>query len=654
MRDGRREHRRSAYRAFHVIMALGFLSFAVLSLLAVAAALSVARRAEWSSRAEALVGTTMIAHALVSVPILTLGWFGVLYRPTLAATVAGCSLATIAATRRGPWRSHLAGIADLGWQIHAAVLELVATAWRTRHVALVGIVTSIFAVFWTLLASYVTPSSSWDGIWYHETIVGYAIQNHGFGLVDIPKSLDYVTSFPKVCETINLWLVFFTDRRLIEAADTLVSPALIASCYVMARRYESDRLMAAGWASVFFLVPGIVLQLRSTYIDVHVATLLLAATMFVTRPELRVRDACVAGLTLALLAGSKGHALTWLPFLAPIALVRLCVGHSRARPVAVLGTLLFSIVMMGVIAAPTYIRNWLVFKNPIYPVDYHIGKVHWPGWVVLDELKRPFWPVVVESFGPHVPGKDFSDTIQHPYGYALSFVVLPLLVIGMPVAVVRLVRSYWPGAQPDRAARNLMLVMVPLLATAPLSPALWSTRYNIHLACALVLGAVWTTSRAGLRIFREGALGAASIASVIMLTWADPRWGIPINDVIELTHKSAEERAVYHWLMYTVPLETGRARETELGPGDVVTFTDNYTFPSILWNERFSNRIVYVPYAGDATAFLDRLRAVRAKWTTAPAGSEEFGVLTAATQEWEQVGLMSITRNWTAFRRRSM
>jgi hypothetical protein len=635
-------------------MALGFLLLAALSLLALAAALSVSIRAQFSSRAETLVGTTIIAHALVSVPILTLGWFGVLYRSTLALAVALCSVAAIAATRRGTWRAHSTSVARAAWDIHASVIDLLVTTWRTRHVALVGIVTAIFAIGWTLLASYVTPSSSWDGIWYHETIVGYAIQNHGFALVDVPVTLDYVNSFPKVCESLNLWLVFFTDRRLIEAADTLVSPALVASCYVMARRYETDRRVAAGWASVFFLVPGVVLQLRSTYIDVHVAMLLLAATTFVTRPQLRVRDGCVAGLALALLAGSKGHALTWLPFLAPIALVRLVIGHWRARPMAVLGAALFTIVMIGVIAAPTYVRNWFVFKNPIYPVDYHIGKVHLPGRVLLDELKRPFWPIVEESYTPHVPGKDFSDTIQHPYGYALSFVVVPLLLVGFPTALARCVRGWLPGGRPDRAASNLLLVVVPLLLTAPLSPALWSTRYNIHLACALVLGAVWTTAASGLRIFRDGALGAALIASIILLTWADPRWGIPVGDVISLARKPAGERAVYHWLMYTVPMETGRARETELGRGDVVTFTDNYTFPSILWNERFTNRVVYVPYGGDGDAFLGRLRSVNAKWTTTLAGSSEYAVLTAASSEWEKVGLISITSNWTAFRRRAM
>jgi len=635
-------------------MSLGFLLLAVLSLLALAAALSVAMRAEWSSRAETLVGTTMIAHALISVPILTLGWFGILYRPVLALTVAACSLATLEATRRGTWREHLVGISSAAWQIHAGVLDLVGEAWRARHVALIGIVTSIFVVAWTLLASYVTPSSSWDGLWYHETIVGYAIQNHGFALVDIPTSLDYVNSFPRVCESLNLWLVIFTDRRLIEAADTLVSPALIASCYVMARRYEGDRLRAAGWASVFFLVPGVVLQLRSTYIDVHVATLLLAATMFVTRPKFRVRDACAAALTLALLAGSKGHALIWLPFLAPIALGRLFIAHWRTQRLAVLGALLFAVVMMGVIAAPIYVRNWLVFKNPIYPVDYHLGSLHLPGRVLLDDLKKPFWPVLVESFTPHVPGKDFSDTIQHPYGYALSFVVLPLLFIGMPVAIVRCVRGYLPGGQPDRAVNNLLLVMIPLLATAPLSPALWSTRYNIHLACALVLGAAWTTAGTGLKVFREGALGAALIVSIILLSWADPRWGIPIEDVVTLAQKSPRERATYHWLMYTVPSETGQARETELKRGDVVAFTQNYTFPSILWNERFTNRVVYVPFEGDTSAFLGHLRQANAKWATALVGSGEFAALSAAAPEWEPIGLMSITSNWTAFRRREL
>ena len=110
-------------------------------------------------------------------------------------------------------------------------------------------------------------------------------------------------------------------------------------------------------------------------------------------------------------------------------------------------------------------------------------------------------------------------------------------------------------------------------------------------------------------------------------------------------------RAAFGWQWHTVPSETAAARERELGKGDVVIFTDEYTFPSVLWNERYSNRVVYVPFRNE-NEFFRSASELNAKWITAISGTREYEALHGRPNDWEEVGVMSITRSWMAFRRR--
>jgi hypothetical protein len=54
-------------------------------------------------------------------------------------------------------------------------------------------------------------------------------------------------------------------------------------------------------------------------------------------------------------------------------------------------------------------------------------------------------------------------------------------------------------------------------------------------------------------------------------------------------------------------------RDRDLGRGDVVVYTDDIEFPAALWNESFTNRLVYVPLS-DPTTMLTKLDEVKAKW----------------------------------------
>ena len=48
-------------------------------------------------------------------------------------------------------------------------------------------------------------------------MVAFAIQNHGFSMVDLPfGGAQKINVYPRLCEMTQLWFVIFTDRRVID------------------------------------------------------------------------------------------------------------------------------------------------------------------------------------------------------------------------------------------------------------------------------------------------------------------------------------------------------------------------------------------------------------------------------------------------------
>ena len=91
--------------------------------------------------------------------------------------------------------------------------------------------------------------------------------------------------------------MIFTDRQLVEVANSLIAPGLIYATYVIARRYTRDVVRCMGWAAVVvMLMPTASYLLQSVYIDIHVALFVLAATHYATRPVYRLSDAWLAAV----------------------------------------------------------------------------------------------------------------------------------------------------------------------------------------------------------------------------------------------------------------------------------------------------------------------------------------------------------------------
>ena len=160
--------------------------------------------------------------------------------------------------------------------------EALALTYRPRRFIFVGVAFTALLMLYLAVSAYLgQPLPRWDPLWYHDTIVGFTIQEHGFSMVDLPDTLQKVNGYVRLCEMTQLWLVIFADRRLADLTNLLFAPAIAAATYVMARRYTT-RVLAIGWGIAVVLMPACSTYLQSTYVDPQNAALVLGGVVFST------------------------------------------------------------------------------------------------------------------------------------------------------------------------------------------------------------------------------------------------------------------------------------------------------------------------------------------------------------------------------------
>jgi hypothetical protein len=643
---------RRSWCSLHAEMAASLL----LSLLAFVAAYALAARAKMDGRCERLLASVVIWLVITQVPTNALAWANRLYPGRLAISVVVLSLVAIglSAIGRRPIehaRTVLSDLASLARLPYDGFVDLA----RAKSVVFVGALFCALMVLWSAWLSYLAPPAGWDGLWYHDPILSFAMQNHGFRMVEISDEHWPVNSFPRIIETLGLWFVAFGDRRLVELPSSLFAVPLFVGVYVLAKRYIDERSYAIGCACAILLVPGMYLILRSTYIDLVMASFYVMALHFATRPVLRMRDTWLAATMLGFLFGSKIMAFGTVPVIAVVLLVRGLFHFARRRPAATAATLVGATAWMIAIGAPSYIRNWVSFGSPMWPwgLDLPALHIHWPGRSQPVVQGVPGEPASFAEtlLSTPVPGKAWPDTREHGYGMGVLVLMLPLGCLSLVVALLKTVSRRLERVDVNDRAGNLLYTVLPALTWLPFSPNLAMARYNIHVVIVLVVATAWLLSKGAWLRAREGIVGAVVFMSLVLMYWATPGWGISLATAKDLMRMTTLERACAHVQDFLPEPKTCAAREQELKPGDVVVFGDGILFPALLWNERYSNRAVWVPSALGADAMLKRADELGAKWFVASSHSAEQHAL-KSRPAWQEVGQLSTTSPaMIAFRR---
>lgn len=622
------------------------------AVLVLVAAYVAARATGLRRTAELGMATWSFANALVLVPMHALLLAASLSRASAMITTATLSVATLGAVI--VVRGARAVARDLRDAFRIPKPGPV-RRWLAAPFALAVAAVALHAI----VAAVLLPSESWDGIWYHETITGWVIQTGSYAPMPLPENLlQQVNGFPRNAELASAWLALAHDRSLVELPNALALVPLAFGAYELARRFSAARWHAVALASIAALVPGAVLQLRSTYVDVYAAAAAVSAIVFATKRPFAPRDAALCALALALHIGAKSSALLVAPVVAVFALARPMRGAPRSTLLARAGVVLGCLVSGGLV----YGKNLLQFDNPVYPIAVDIERLglHLPGVRASSEVDvNATWQgTLLGIFAPAEPGRDFEDIRVGGYGLAFAWGILPLATLGLCLAIRRLLSTKAPLLLRARA-RCLLCLFALVLPSLVLTPALWSARYQLHafaIACApaaYALAAFAPHTAPSWRKVAASALLTALLARSLhqIATFDPPLGGAPLARLAYAWSLSPSDREAATAAEWTLEPKVARARADELGSGDVVVFGDGVTFPSVLYNDRFDNQMVYVR-AATLPELDERVREMDPEWIVARPGETLYRYVSERPERWEVIGLASRGQPSYAYRRR--
>ena len=562
-------------------------------------------RLELESRAERIVATALLSNAFAVVPIYLLGLAGALTRATLGGVIVGSTVAIAAATYKRD-KAIVATMKELALAPFEVFREALRANAPVAFVALGATGYILFAVY----ASYLAPTwRSYDALWYHEPIVGFAIQNKGFAWVDVPPELDVVNANPRASEMLQLFFAIVGGRRVIETASVVTMAAVGVAHHALFGRLTSRVDVRLGFSAALLLVPAFFIQIGTTYIDAHVWGLLVVGLFFATARAVSRGYLALTALAVGLAFGAKATA--YLP--GGVVLLVAMGRHVEPRRLFASGA---RAILVGSLALPlaihTFVRNAVHFKNPVYPVPVALPSlgIAWQGLGAPfedAEVIEPFLSVWKNAAGQ--PGGDGKYSypfyvLPHTareaaasfnYGYAVAYVLVPFGAVALLFMTARVLASPAVGLPRRHATR---VVMATTLALAGIVH--YATLKYLHLAryhgvlLTMLVVAIVAASEVLRRPTWAGALAAAACGlGVVSLAIQDPRVYLVPGDVAEMREVPYPEREATPRFGAPTTLDGGRLR-AGFAPGSVIAYSENLQAIAPLWNDDYSNRVVYV------------------------------------------------------------
>ncbi|HEY3334695.1 MAG TPA: hypothetical protein VGK16_05595 [Candidatus Limnocylindrales bacterium] len=427
-----------------------------------------------------LAAVGLVAYALV---ILTIGVCSILFAtlepiPLLLASLAWLLPAgLLVAKRRGSWsplerarRARAAIVPILRWPpvLLAAALVAATLCWR---------------VFLALRL----PIVDYDGWSYHLVFVDVWLQHDA--LVPVLQR-PWTAGYPAAGELLTTWLMAFTrDDSLAGFTSLLPIPLAIVVTAGLARAVGASRRTAALAGLVFGMTPALVGLAGTSYVDAASVAAVVATWWLglrVVRAERDLSLVLLLGIASGLALGTKGSNALLVGLVVAVAgvalLVELARGTPRARREAA-GRLVVLALPMLVLGGSWYLKNLLLFGNPLYP--FALGPLH--GVTTLADFQLSPAQLDGRSYlGKLVASWTWDwQLLRYPYnvrpgGLGRAWpLILAVAIAGGGLLVVR------------RRWMALALVVAPAAVTLAVMPMNWYARLTLFVvAVGLALVAI--------------------------------------------------------------------------------------------------------------------------------------------------------------------
>jgi len=393
-------------------------------LLAIATGLGLRLLGPWPELrpAERVVFGAGLGLALVGYGVMGLGLAGIL-RPWLLG-VMGASILVWIALRPQP--------VTIVWRELRRQLPTPDTRFERLLAAFVLFCLAL-AFVWAL-----APPYAFDAAVYHLRQPQLYLTHHS---LFVPVDSAYV-GFPGLMQMLFTLTMALGGDSAPQLVHFTFLPLTILAAAALGRRLWDIELT---WpvAAILTAVPTLLLLSAWPYVDVAVIfyTLLLFSALAIWLSDGHDRWLLMAAIICGIIIETKYTAL-WYP-LACLPLVLLRLRTDGWRPT--LRRLAWFGLIVALVAAPWYVRNWLLTGNPIYP--YLWGGVAWDpiraAWWDRSGtgLAAQLWRLVIAPWEMTVSGVEGKE------GYSAT--LGPLILALVPGLI-----ALWPGLSP-RARRPL-------------------------------------------------------------------------------------------------------------------------------------------------------------------------------------------------------
>jgi hypothetical protein len=416
------------------------------------------------SRLEDLVFSFALGLGALGYAVLALSFTGLLGRGPIALLFLVASLCV------GPdLRGWLGGVKSLTAAAPRAWRD---TGWLARSVCLIGVLIAILAFLHAL-----SPPWDYDGLMYH--LVGPRLFLEAGRLIPYPDN--WYVNAPFTLEMVfSLGMAFGDDvfPKLIHFATGVL---LVAATFAAGRRWIGNR---GGWlaAAVILAVPTLPIWASFAYIDCGWSLfefLALVAAVVWWRDRSSTRWLVLSGVMSGLAMGTKYPALMGFAVLGVfVALVTVRGGWKR-----LVGSCLALALPAVIVASPWYLKNWLWFGNPVYPLYFGA-----PGW---DPARLELYNAFLNSFGV---GRSWLDYLLLPWNLYAQHARFGTVMnrIDVPGLLFPLVLLY-PFLKKDRTVSALLWIALARGAVWALGTQ--QTRFLLPIFPALAVATAYVMDR---------------------------------------------------------------------------------------------------------------------------------------------------------------
>lgn len=505
-------------------------------------------------------------------------------------------------------------------------------------VPLIGVMILLNLLFLIVL----WPPTSWDDYHYH---IGFIVDVIQSGEIRVfLHTHDYTISFPHNIELFALWNVIFIARDyLVELANLyfLLYGMLIA--YLYANWLKLSNLWKINAAFALLAVPINILLIKTTKVDLPIGMLFIGALYFLARARFlkNVSDKqqltylILSSVSMGIIFGSKSSSMLYLVLYATL-LILLYISRDKNDIKAFiraashsLTLLFFSTLIFG---AFWYIRSWIVFGNPLYPLSLNIFGVELPG----------YWKEL--AFDANVPQVQHLGTLDRLFyiwkekdSWSQFFYIAdgkltgfgPIwFILMLPSYIITLIYSIY------KKFWSLIILLAAPMVLFLIIPGNWITHYTTFITVTgaiafAFIGSRLIHSRLSQSILHILFILLLSINAISTYDSSFYQWDSSyerISDIKDGTFVTTTQKY----------LKANELVNKYLDSGEIVLAGDNVYFPHALIKYDLSTYIRVLPHSAEVS-WLEELRELDPVLIAVMHDSEELYSVITNSEEFQYV-----------------